>query len=210
MHRLTREVFDSIKDMIEDLARKLEVSGVLVVTDLTKNVIMYANISGISTPASETPTDNDTAIALAMTGSVIKYRRNTPTLPLLEGEIGYEGGIISQDGEFAYAFSGARTSKGESDEEKNAYFASIAEQAHKTYRPALRIMPGPIEYVESMVNFTGASGVLLPQLPLTEDLAPRDAAYDGPPCNICGSIVMLAHNDGWKCCGCGWTTEIVR
>lgn len=110
MKRLTPEVFERIRDVVERRAHSRNISGFMIIADLVTNTAMFALVNTGTALRIGVPGKNNAnfaSIAGQKFGMVFAHREDTGQRPvLLAGEVEWKGGVISRDGEFAYVFSG--------------------------------------------------------------------------------------------------------
>ena len=101
-------VFDRIADHVREEAAKLGVWGVFAMADIHQKIIRFAHIN------TEHSIDEDAegvynilVISLIEVGMVVTYRTHTGYYSTkIIGEFPRKGGRLSENGAFAYAFSG--------------------------------------------------------------------------------------------------------
>lgn len=126
MRRLTKHVFAVIHREVEKQAKELGVGGFMVVADRITGVMMYGYVNNVGGPVLWDTDGSYNVVAIAFTkiGMVLAHLRDTgDTTGLVEGEVPWKGGQLSDDAEFAYAFSGAK-------QEQDHELMLTAENAH--------------------------------------------------------------------------------
>lgn len=110
MKRLDKYVFARIVKAVEERAKKLNVGGFMIVSDFMTGVAMFALVNRVTPLRIDVPGKKDAnfaAVAGAKFGMVFTYRHDTGGETNLMGEVPFQGGHVSTDGECGYIFSGA-------------------------------------------------------------------------------------------------------
>lgn len=126
MKRLTEDVFDSVREAVEEEAKKRYEGGFFIMADILTGMAMFSLINKETPLRLNIPGKDDlnfAAIAGAKFGKVFAHREHSGGETTIKGELHYMGGRISRDGEFIYAFSGA-------PQEIDDALMVVAEKAH--------------------------------------------------------------------------------
>lgn len=123
------EAFDHIARWVAQECRQRGFIGVFAMSQLDSDVILWTAVSETGVLKLNRPDgkqdSNSLANCLIKIAMVIAHRRHTGGETNIKGEVPWPGGRISEDGQFAYAFSGATS-------EEDDQLMQEAELIHKS------------------------------------------------------------------------------
>jgi hypothetical protein len=128
MKDMSDDLFVAVRDYVIEECAKRGIDGVFAMCEIASPVskVYYACVQRDSPldNASDGRFYNLAAIAWSKISVVVSHRVPSGGYSKYEGETNYRGGILSKDGRFAYAFSGAT-------EDQDVEIAKVAYNFHK-------------------------------------------------------------------------------